>query len=159
MPQQLHGGANRRQRIAQLVSENREELVLPPIRFLQRRGRRLERGGAVGHALLEFGVEPLERARLPIQLGEDADLGAQDLRHDRHRHVVHRAAFVAAQPIEIGQQQRGDEDDRRLLKPRMLPDHRRELVAIELRHAPRPPARRRLRCAAGSRAPRSPSSP
>ena len=135
MPQQLHGCADRRQRIAELVRQNRQELVLPSIGFLQRRRRGLERRRALSDALLEFGVEPLERARLPIQLGEDADLGAQDLRHDRHRHVVHGAALVAAEAIEIRQQERRDEDDRRLLKARMLPDHRRQLIAVELRHA------------------------
>ena len=34
-------------------------------------------------------VQALQRARLAVQLGEHADLGPQDLRNDRHRHVVH----------------------------------------------------------------------
>ena len=54
-PQQLHGGADRRQRVAQLVGQHRQELVLAPVRLLQRRGRRLERRGALGDALLELG--------------------------------------------------------------------------------------------------------
>ncbi len=111
LAQQLHRCANRRQRIAELVSKDGEKFVFPPIRFLQRRGGRLERRRAFGDALFELGVEPFERARLPIQLGEHADLRPQDLRHNRHRHVVHRTAFVAAQPIEIGQQQRRDENN------------------------------------------------
>ena len=47
--------------------------------------------GALGDAPLELAVEPLELRRLAIQLDEDADLGAQDLGHDRHRDVVDRA--------------------------------------------------------------------
>ena len=90
---------------------------------------------ALGDAPLELGVELLELARLAIQLGEDPDLGAQELRHDRHRHVVDRARLVAAQPVEIGQLDRRDEDDRGRLEARMLADHRRQLEAVELRHA------------------------
>ncbi len=103
--QQLNGRTNGRQRVAELVGENRQELVLPAIGFLKGCGRRFERGGPVGHPLLEFGVEPFERASLAIQLGEDADLRAQDLRDHGNRHVVHRAALVSAQSIEVGQQQ------------------------------------------------------
>ena len=94
---------------------------------------------------LELAVQPLERPRLPVQLGEDADLGAQDLGHDRHRHVVHGAALVAAQPVEVGQHDRRHEDDRRLLEARML---RGSSPPARSRRAPacrRRPARRRSR--------------
>ena len=86
-------------------------------------------------ALLELGVEPLELPVLAIEIGEDADLGAQHLRHDRHRHIVHRAHLVAAQMIDLGEVDRRDEDHRDLLEARMLADHRGELEAVELRHA------------------------
>ena len=86
-------------------------------------------------APLELGVELLELAGLAVQLGEHLDLGAQHFRHHRHRHVVDRAHLVAAQPIDVGQLDGRDEDDRGLLKARMLADHRRELEAVELRHA------------------------
>jgi hypothetical protein len=132
--QQLDRGADRRQWIAQLVSEDGEELVLAAVGFLEGGGRGLERRGPIRHALFQLRVQALERSRLAIQLGEDADLGAQDFGHHRHRHVVHGTALVAPQTIEIREQQRRHEDDRRSLKARMLPDHRRKLVAIELRH-------------------------
>ena len=59
-------------------------------------------GGALGDAPLQLGVQQLELAGLAIQLGEHPHLGAQHLRHHRHRHVIDRAELVAAQPIEIG---------------------------------------------------------
>ena len=101
----------------------------------QTRGGRFELGGALRHAALEFGVELFELAGLAIELGEDLDLGAQHLRHDRHRHVIHRAHLVAAQAVDVGEMDGGDEDDRGLLEARMLADHRRQLEAVELRHA------------------------
>ena len=84
---------------------------------------------------LELAIQLLELPRLAVELGEDLDLRPQDFRHHRHRHVVDRAHLVAAQPIDVGQQDRRDEDDRRLLEARMLADHRGELEAVELRHA------------------------
>ena len=74
-------------------------------------------------------------ARLAVELGEHPDLGAQHLRHDRHRHVVDRAHLVAAQAVDVGEVDRRDEDDRGLLEARMLADHRGQLEAVELRHA------------------------
>ena len=96
---------------------------------------RLQFGGALGDPLLQLGVEPLELPGLAIELGEDADLGPQHFRHDRHRNVVDRAHLVAAQVIDVGQMDRRDENHRDLLEARMLADHRRELEAVELRHA------------------------
>ncbi len=72
---------------------------------------------------------------LAVELGKDLDLGPQHFRHHRHRHVIHRAHLVAAQAIDVGQMDGGDEDHRRLLEARMLADHRGELEAVELRHA------------------------
>ena len=94
-----------------------------------------ELGGALRHAALELGIELLELAGLAEELGEYPDLGAQHLGHDRHRDIVHGAHLVAAQPVDIGQMDGRDEDDRRLLEARMLPDHGRQLEAVELRHA------------------------
>ena len=101
----------------------------------QPRGRRFEFGGALGDALLQLGIEPFELPGLAIELGEDPDLGAQHLGNDRHRNIVDRAHLVAAQAVDVGQMDRRDEDHRRLLEARMLADHRRELEAVELRHA------------------------
>ena len=98
-------------------------------------GRRLQFRRAGRHPLLQLGVHALELPGLAVELGEHPDLCAQHLRHDRDRHVVDRAHFVAAQTIHLGQMDRRDEDHRSLLEPRMLPDHRGELEAIEIGHA------------------------
>ena len=45
--QQLHGRADRRERIAQLVGEHREEFVLAMVRLLERLRRRFERRRSV----------------------------------------------------------------------------------------------------------------
>jgi hypothetical protein len=94
-----------------------------------------ELGRALLHAALELGVEPLEVAGLAIELGEDADLGAQQLGHHRHGHVIRGAVLVALDAIEVGHRDCRYEDDRRALEPRMLADHRGELETVELRHA------------------------
>ena len=47
---------------------------------LPRRSDASQLGGALGDPLLELAVQPLELAGLAVQLGEDADLGAQELR-------------------------------------------------------------------------------
>ena len=133
--QELHRGADRGERIAEFVRQHREELVLPPVCLLQRGGRRLQFGGPQRDPFLELAVQALQGAGLAVEVGEDTDLGAQNLRHDRHRHVVDRSGRVAAQQVRIRHQDRGDEDDRRLLESRVLPDHRRQLVPVEVRHA------------------------
>ena len=92
-------------------------------------------GSAFLHAALEFGVEPLEIARLAVELGENTDLGAQQLRHHRHRHVIGCAVLVAFDAIEIGHRDRRDENDCCRLEARMLADHGRELETVELGHA------------------------
>ncbi len=92
-------------------------------------------GGALLDPLLEPSVEPLELPRLAIELGEDAHLRAQQLRHDRHGHIVDPARLVTLEAVEIGERDGGDEDDRRRLEARMVADHRRQLEAVELGHA------------------------
>ena len=106
-----------------------------PLALDEARGGCFQRRGALGDPPLQLLIELLELPGLAIELGEHLDLGAQHVGDDRDRHVVHRAHRVAAQAIHVGEMHRGDEDDRRLLKPRMLPDHGRELEAVELRHA------------------------
>jgi len=100
----------------------------PLVRFLE-----LRRAGA--DAVLQLGVEPLELSRFAVELGEHLDLGTQHLGDDGHWHVIHRAHLVAAQPIEIADLDRRDEDDRGLAEARVLADHRGELEAVELGHA------------------------
>jgi hypothetical protein len=55
--------------------------------------------------------------------------------NDRDRNVIDRPHLVGAQPVDIGQMDRRDEDDRRVLKPRVLADHRRQLEPVQLGHA------------------------
>ncbi len=93
---ELGGRANGRQWIAKLVRQDRQELVLPPVGLFE-----LQR--AFGDAALELLVQLLQLVRLAVKLDESRDLRAQDLRHDRHREIVHRAALVPAQPVELSE--------------------------------------------------------
>ena len=124
------------------MRQHGQELVLaavgvaqPFFAFAQTRGGGFELGGALADAALQLLVEALELARLAVELGEDGDLGAQDLGDDRDRDVVHRPALVAAQAIELGEVDRRHEQERGLLIARMLADHGRQLEAVEVRHA------------------------
>ena len=94
-----------------------------------------QRRRALAHPLLELLVQPLQLLRRAIEVGEDPDLGAQDLRHHGDGDIVHGARLVAAQEVEIGEQDGGDEDDRRPPAARMVADHPGELEAVEIRHA------------------------
>jgi hypothetical protein len=96
---------------------------------------RLQLPGSFGDARFQLAIELLELAGLPVQLGEDAHLGAQHLRDDGDRHIVDRPHLVSAQEIEFRQVDGRDEDDRRLLEPRVVPDHRSELKPVEVGHA------------------------
>lgn len=74
-------------------------------------------------------------ASLAIQVHEHRDLGTHNFSDDRDGDVVHRAAVIALQPIDVGLIDRGHENDRCFLKTRMLADHRRQFEAIHFRHA------------------------
>ncbi len=124
------------------MGQQGQELVLTAIRLTQMLGQlhlfrdgRLQLRGALGDPLLELAIQSLRLPRLAVELGEDANFGAQQLRDHRHRDVVHRPGLVALEPVEVGQVHRRDEDDRRLLIARMLPDDLRQLEAVQLRHA------------------------
>ena len=95
----VRGRADRGERVAQLVREDREKLVLPAAGFL-------ELGRAFGHAAFEVAIQLLELVRLPMQFDERRDLGPQDFRHDGHRQVIDGAAFVPAQPVQFGERAR-----------------------------------------------------
>ena len=99
----------------------------------------LGRGGLQGSRplrdpLLQLAVQPLELAALAIELGEDLDLGPENLRDHRHRNIVDGPDLIAPEEIEIGQKHGGNEDDRGLLEARVLADHARELEAVEVGH-------------------------
>ena len=99
-----------------------------------RRGS-LELGRALGDPALELVIELLELPGLAIELGEDLHLRAQDFRNHRNRNIVHGTHLVSAQSVDVGEKNGGNEDDRRLLEPRMIADHGSELEAVQLRHA------------------------
>ena len=107
----------------------------PLLAFKEPQGRGLQLGRARGDAFLELRVQPLELAILAIQIGKHPDLGAQHLRHHGNRYVIDRTHFVAAQMVDLGKVDCRNEDHRNPLETRVLPDHRCELEAVQLRHA------------------------
>ena len=118
---------------AHLAGGKRQAAAL--LAFHEPRVRRFKLRGALGHPPLQLDVHLFEFARLAEQLDKNTHLGPQNFGNDRYRHVIHRAQFVSAHAIDVGYLDRGNEDDGRLLKPRMLADHGRQLEAVELRHA------------------------
>ena len=97
--------------------------------------RFLQLGSAGANPVFEFDIEAFELTGLAVEFGKHLDLGAQHLRHDRHRNVVDRAHFVAAQPVDVADLYSGDEYHRDLLESRMFADHGRELESVQFRHA------------------------
>src|SRR6266508_2247454 len=71
---------------------------------------------------------------LLVQLDEDGDLGAQDLRAERLEDVVDRAGRIAPEDLLLVLRDGRDEDDRNVLRPFALLDQRSGLEAVELRH-------------------------
>ena len=103
--------------------------------FEQPRVGIFELAGARANPVFKFGVEFLELPRFAIEIDEDTDFRAQHLWNDRNRHVVDRAHFIAAQSIQVGNLNRGNEDHRGFLEARVFADHRGQLEAVELGHA------------------------
>src|ERR1700732_823892 len=66
--------------------------------------------------------------------GEYGDLGAEDIRDHGHGNIVDCAALIALDPVQIAHAHRRDEQDRGLLKSRMLAHHVRHFEAVDLRH-------------------------
>ena len=82
------------------------------------------------HVLLGLALDLL---RLLVEVDEDADLGPEDLRHDRREDVVDRAQRVALGGVHLVAE-RGDEDDRRLRRLAAAPDHGGRLQPVHVRH-------------------------
>ena len=80
-------------------------------------------------------VQLTQLAALAVQLDQHRHLAAQDLRHHGNGHVVDRARLVAAQPVELGDVDPGDEDDGSFLEARVGMDQLGRLEAVHLRHA------------------------
>src|SRR5271167_4135673 len=94
-----------------------------------------ELGGPPSDPVLQLRVQPLELPRLAVELGENLDLGPQQLGNDRDRNVVHRSKLITAQEVEIVHLNSGYEDDCGLLKAGVLADHCCQLKAVEVGHA------------------------
>ncbi len=88
-----------------------------------------------GDALLQLLVHRLELAGLPVEIGEDGDLRAEDLGDHRHRDVVDGAALVSHQAVAVGHVDGRAEDDRRAPVPRMVADHLGQLESVQVGHA------------------------
>src|SRR5262249_6214927 len=78
---------------------------------------------------LEFMVHAFELTSFAMQLGEDTDPGEKEFGDHGDGNVVDGAPLVALEFVEVGEMNRGDEDDRRALKTRMLTDQVGELKA------------------------------
>ena len=117
---------------AHLSGRQRQAAQTLALAQLQCRGG--EGGGALGNACFQLAVELFELPRLAEKLDKYLDLRAQDFRNNRHRHVVHGAHFVAAQAIDVSQQDRGNKNQCGLLEARVIADHGRELKAVDVRH-------------------------
>src|SRR2546422_5336577 len=76
----------------------------------------------------------LELFGLLVQLDEDGDLRAQDVRAERLEDVVDSARRVAAKDVVLVLRDCGDEDDRNVLRALALLDQHRRLEAVEQRH-------------------------
>ncbi len=75
--------------------------------------------------------------QLPVllpELDEDGNLGAEDVRLDRLEDVVDRTSRVAAEDVPLLLRQRGDEDDRDVLRALAPLDQLGELEPVELGH-------------------------
>ncbi len=79
-------------------------------------------------------IEDLQLAAPLMQLDQDRDLAAQDLRHDRDGDVVDGPDLVALQPIEIGHVHPRGKDDRGALQAGMLADQSGQLKAVHAWH-------------------------
>src|SRR5579862_9029338 len=118
------------ERTAELEASN-----APLFALQQPRVRSFKFGGAFGDMALQHRVELFELASLAVQLDEYLDFRPQHFRNHWHRDIIHRAHLISADAVDIGQVNRRNEDDRRFLEAWMLPQHGRQLKAIELRHA------------------------
>jgi hypothetical protein len=91
-------------------------------------------GSQLGACGAQLFIDSLELSATLVKLDQYRHFAAQDLLDDRHRDVVDRAELVALQPVELADVHRGDEDDRRAFKPRMLAHQTCHLEAVHLRH-------------------------
>ena len=116
--------AQRRERVAQLVREDREELVLAMVglgELLVEAGelelgrglvRRFETARAAVSSSRSSGLQPRERLRALLEREQRLGLRAQDLRRERLEQEVDRAELVRAQDVLRLAFVRGHEDDR-----------------------------------------------
>ena len=85
------------------------------------------------HAL-QLGHRRFEAETLVGEFEEDADLAQQYRRIDRFEQIVDRAGGIARLDIAMVRTQRGDEDDRNVAGPRVLPHQAGRFKTIHVRH-------------------------
>jgi hypothetical protein len=137
---QLHRGLQRLQRVAKLVRQDRQEVILLLVRLGELLHLALHRFRLEAQPLfLELArvcatllVPQLERALL--QLDEHLRLGAEQLFADRLDQEVERAELVSSQHLVLGPGQAGDEDDRGRPIARAAANEPRGLEAVHAGH-------------------------
>src|SRR5262249_29602664 len=90
---------------------------------------------ALCYALFEFQVQTLKLALLTMEFSKNPDFRPKHVGNDRHRKIIYSAMLVSLEPVDIGEMNGGNKNDRRLLKTRMLPDDLGKFEAVDLRHA------------------------
>src|SRR5580698_5524477 len=71
----------------------------------------------------------------PVKIGKYADSCAEKLWIYRHGNIIHCSALVALEAIQIGEVHTGNKNNCSLLISRMLPNHVRQLEAVNFWHA------------------------
>ena len=146
-PQHLQAGHDRRQRIAELMAQHGDELVLVPIGLGQPIPLAPEDLLVPAHPLLDqralvlatlvlaqlFGL-PGDLLGPSLQVDEHAGLRLHDLGDDRLEQEIDRTQLVGGQDVLLVAAVGGHEDDGRMAGPLSLADQPRGLEAAQRRH-------------------------
>ena len=124
-------GARHTQDLAGAVRDHLDHVVqrLRAVDLERRRAQPVELSGP----LAERFRLALHLRRHLVEVGEDGDLGTQDVRDDRREDVVDGLQGIATGHVRLVGK-RGHEDDRRVLRSRALADQRRGLEPVHDRH-------------------------
>src|SRR5471030_9287 len=137
---QRGGAADGAERIAQLVAQHGEKLVLGVVLLLRHLALLdLARqagvgGGQLGGALAQLARLLFQLLVLHRQRDEDGNLGVQNLRNYRREQEVDRAFLVGLQAVELVGQEGGDEDDGDVGRAGALVDRLGRVEAVHAGH-------------------------